>query len=78
MERKWLRQKEIAAEYKICPTQIRRIRKEIESCPRYKGHWIYLNEGGWPLINRQVWEDYLHYRNIIRHGLERTLPKFGR
>ena len=78
MKTEWIRQRDIVSNYHMSYTQISRIRKEIEACPRYKGCWIYLNKAGWPLINKQIWEDYLHYRHLIRHGLEKHLPAFER
>lgn len=45
----------------------------IEQEPRYKGAWIYLHDGMPKMINKNVFEDYLHHktwledRNLRKH-----------
>ena len=66
----------IAAEYSMTPANVRLIVKEIESCPRYKGRWISLNDYGVKLVNILVIEDYMHYRAAIKSGLSKHLPPY--
>ena len=66
----------IAAEYSMTPANVRLIVKEIESCPRYKGRWISLNDYGVKLVNILVIEDYMRYRGAIKSGLSKHLPPY--
>ena len=66
----------IAAEYCMTPANVRLIIKEIESCSRYKGRWISLNDYGVKLVNVLVIEDYMHYRAAIKSGLSKHLPPY--
>ena len=66
----------IAAEYCMTPANVRLIVKEIESCPRYKGRWISLNDYGIKLVNILVIEDYMRYRAAIKSGLDKHLPPY--
>ena len=66
----------IASMYSMTPANVRLIVKEIESCPRYKGRWISLNDYGVKLVNVLVIEDYMHYRAAIKSGLSKHLPPY--
>lgn len=66
----------IASAYSMTPANVRLIVKEIESCPRYKGRWISLNDYGVKLVNILVIEDYMHYRGAIKSGLSKHLPPY--
>ena len=66
----------IAAEYSMTPANVRLIIKEIESCPRYRGRWISLNDYGVKLVNVLVMEDYMRYRGAIKSGLSKHLPPY--
>ena len=66
----------IASAYSMTPANVRLIIKEIESCPRYKGRWISLNDYGVRLINTLVFEDYMRYRGAIKSGLSKHLPTY--
>ncbi len=66
----------IASAYSMTPANVRLIIKEIESCPRYKGRWISLNDYGVKLVNVLVMEDYMRYRGAIKSGLSKHLPPY--
>ncbi len=53
------------------------ILKEIEASPRYKGHWITINDFGVRMVNSLVFEDFLHYRTELKNpNLARHLPPY--
>lgn len=66
----------IASAYSMTPANVRLILKEIENCPRYKNHWISLNDYGVKLVNVLVMEDYMRYRGAIKSGLSKHLPPY--
>ena len=66
----------IASEYGMTPANVRLILKEIETCQRYRGRWISLNDYGTKLVNVLVIEDYMRYRAAIKSGLDKHLPPY--
>lgn len=38
----------------------------IEKDPRYKDEWIYLNDGKPRLVNRNIYEDFLHHKTWLQ------------
>lgn len=69
----YLRVSDIVAEYHRSKPTVYSDLKEIEKEPRYKGFWIYLHDGRPKLVNRNIYEDYLHHktwledRNLRKH-----------
>ena len=51
--------------------------KEMQSCQRYKGAWLELNQYGDRLINVLCLEDYLRYRAQLKEPhLAKSLPPY--
>lgn len=51
--------------------------KEMQSCQRYKGAWLELNQYGDKLINTLALEDFLRYRAQLKEpALARSLPPY--
>ena len=69
----YLKISELATEYHRSRQTIYKDLAAIEQDSRYEGFWIYLHEGQPKLINRNVYEDYLHHktwladRNLRKH-----------
>ena len=62
----YMRVSDIAKEYHRAKETVYRDLLEIEKEPRYKDEWIYLNDGKPRLINRNIYEDYLHHKTWLQ------------
>ena len=40
----------------------------IEKDPRYEGQWIYLHDGHPKMVNRNIYEDFLHHKTWLKDG----------
>ena len=50
---------------------------EIEKCDRYRSAWVTLDGGRAKLVNLLVLEDFLRYRQSLKHkNLARQLPPY--
>ena len=64
---------ELAEEYHKSKSTVRKYLDEIDTEARYKSAWIDLEPGARVRhINRNVWEDFLHYRTWLQ---DRNLRK---
>lgn len=69
----YLKVSELSAEYHRSKPTVYNDLKVIEKDERYKGFWVYLQEEPTKMVNRNVYEDYLHYkawlqdRNLRKH-----------
>ena len=73
----YLKVSELAAEYHRSNPTIYADLKIIEKDPRYKGVWIYLHDGFPKMVNRYVYEDYLHYKTWLEDSnLRKHLKPF--
>ena len=70
--RNYLKISEIATEYHRSRQTIYSDLAYIEQEPRYRGAWIYLHDGQPKMINRNVYEDYLHHKTWLK---DRNLRK---
>ena len=61
----YLKISELATEYHRSRQTIYKDLAVIEQEPRYKGFWIYLHDGQPKLVNRNVYEDYLHHKTWL-------------
>lgn len=64
----YLKISEIASEYHRAKETVYRDLNEIEKEPRYQNEWIYLHDGQPKMVNRNVYEDFLHHRTWLRDG----------
>ena len=62
----YLKISELASEYHRSKQTIYSDLACIEQEQRYKGFWIYLHDGSPKLVNRNVYEDFLHYRTYLQ------------
>ena len=69
---------ELCAEYHKSRTTVTNYMKEIDKEPRYKDAWVDLEPGASTrLINRNVFEDYLHFRSwLVDRNLRKHLKPY--
>ncbi len=62
----YMRVSDIAREYHRAKETVYRDLAFIEKEPRYKDEWIYLHDGCPKMVNRNVYEDYLHHKTWLQ------------
>ena len=68
---------ELADVYHKSPTTINSYLKEMQSDSRYKGIWVLLDDSRPKMINRNAFEDYLHFRTYLKdRNLRKHLDPF--
>ena len=68
---------ELADVYHKSPTTINTYLKEMQSDSRYKGIWVLLDDSRPKMINRNAFEDYLHFRTYLKdRNLRKHLDPF--
>lgn len=75
--KKYLTITELASEYHRSRETIYRYLEQIESEPRYRNAWVYLTQDSPKLVNRNVFEDFLHFREHLNNrNLRRGLSPY--
>ena len=76
--RNYLKISELCEEYHKSRTTVTNYVNEIDKEHRYKDAWIYLEPGASTRqVNRNVFEDYLHYRAWLSdRNLRKHVPPF--
>lgn len=73
----WLKISELATEYHRSKATIYSDLGQIEKEPRYRGVWVYLHDGQPKMVNRNVYEDFLHYKTWLEDkNLRKHLKPF--
>lgn len=68
---------ELASEYHRSRETVYRYLEQIEADPRYRNAWVYLTEDTPKLVNRNVFEDFLHFRENLRNrNLRKNLSPY--
>ncbi len=73
----YLKVSELATEYHRSKQTICSDLEQIEKDPRYGSAWIYLHDGRPKMVNRNVYEDFLHYKTWLEDkNLRKHLKPF--